>query len=328
MIVVVKSCLFVLLVCTVHVQQARSSSNAGGRKKSQSTSSSNANSPSRFHYHRVGGELRLNKQASIESRRKGQNNPPLSPPINAFSLLSVPNSLRPSKSSPSQSSPPFQLDQPQQHQDSRFMDRTNMVLKIKKGGSDSKGGGGSKSGDPLAAVGNAVKSAKSAAKSAVGAVKSAAKSAASAVSSAASGIGGGIMGALTGGGGGILAGLPTLPFDCAGGGQPAIPGVGPPTFSDKQACVGCKFVWGRINAEVRAAPQGSLTPDIVGQSFDNICADSPDVFYQGCDDMYDQVGFMIKDSMNGASVDQVCGCAKICAMNTLSGGLGSKAGRR
>ena len=38
MIVVVKSCLFVLLVCTVHVQQARSSSNAGGRKKSQSSS--------------------------------------------------------------------------------------------------------------------------------------------------------------------------------------------------------------------------------------------------------------------------------------------------
>jgi hypothetical protein len=125
---------------------------------------------------------------------------------------------------------------------------------------------------------------------------------------------GGSKGSKGGKGGKGGAVLPvTQSFSCSAGGQPAIPGVGLPTFSDKQACVACKFVWSRIN-NVASKPS---TPDLVGQSFDDICAEAPDVFYEGCDAMYDQIGFMIKDSMAGASMDQICGCAKICAPNTL-----------
>jgi len=37
---------------------------------------------------------------------------------------------------------------------------------------------------------------------------------------------------------------------------------------------------------------------------------------------------MIKDSMSGATVDQVCGCAKLCAPGTLIGGGSSGKGGR
>ena len=123
----------------------------------------------------------------------------------------------------------------------------------------------------------------------------------------------------------------TPSFNCATGNDVANAGNGA-TFSDKQACVACKFVWSNVNNGM-ATP---TTPDLVGQRFDNICAEAPDVFYQGCDDMYDQVGHMIQDFMGGASIDQICGCAQLCAPSTLLGGgssakggaKGGKAGRR
>ena len=116
------------------------------------------------------------------------------------------------------------------------------------------------------------------------------------------------------------AGLSTLTGGmktCAGGGMPAPIGSGSQaTFSDKQACVACKFVWTQVNM----GKSKDSTPDLVGQAFDNICADAPDVFYQGCDDMYDQIDFMIKDSLNKGTVDKICGCARLCAPDIVSGG--------
>ena len=192
-----------------------------------------------------------------------------------------------------------------------------------------KGGESSaKSGsDPLSAVANAAKSAaKSAASAAVSAAKSAVKSVAAVASSAVGHVTGktGKSGKSGKGGKQTASSLPTTPpFNCAVGGQPVGGGSGgQTTFSDKQACVACKFIWNNVNS----AKSAGTTPDLVGQQFDSLCADAPDVFYQGCDDMYDQIGTMIKDSMNGGTVDQICGCAKLCAPDTLVGGSGSLLG--
>lgn len=197
--------------------------------------------------------------------------------------------------------------------------------------------GGKSGGNPLAAVANAAKKAVAKVKSVAKAVVSKAKAVVAKVKSAVKKVSSKAGKSGKSGKGGKPAPAPpaappappTPPFNCALGGQPVGSGSAKQTtFSDKQACVACKFVWSNVNA----AKSAGTTPDLVGQQFDDICADAPDVFYQGCDDMYDQIGSLIKDSMSGASVDQICGCAKMCAPDTLvkggSGGglLGSVSG--
>ena len=197
--------------------------------------------------------------------------------------------------------------------------------------------GGKSGGNPLAAVANAAKKAVAKVKSVAKAVVAKAKAVVAKVKSAVKTVSSKAGKSGKSGKGGKPAPAPpaappappTPPFNCALGGQPVGSGSAKQTtFSDKQACVACKFVWSNVNA----AKSAGTTPDLVGQQFDEICADAPDVFYQGCDDMYDQIGSLIKDSMSGASVDQICGCAKMCAPDTLvkggSGGglLGSVSG--
>ena len=197
--------------------------------------------------------------------------------------------------------------------------------------------GGKSGGNPLAAVANAAKKAVAKVKSVAKAVVAKAKAVVAKVKSAVKTVSSKAGKSGKSGKGGKPAPAPpaappappTPPFNCALGGQPVGSGSAKQTtFSDKQACVACKFVWSNVNA----AKSAGTTPDLVGQQFDDICADAPDVFYQGCDDMYDQIGSLIKDSMSGASVDQICGCAKMCAPDTLvkggSGGglLGSVSG--
>ena len=99
-------------------------------------------------------------------------------------------------------------------------------------------------------------------------------------------------------------------------------GAGAPTWSDKTACVACKLVWTQALKNVK-----DRTTEFVGQAFDKECSEAGDIFYQGCDEMYGQAGFMIQDAVRGMPISSICQCARLCGPQTLKGGS-SKGGRR
>ena len=75
------------------------------------------------------------------------------------------------------------------------------------------------------------------------------------------------------------------------------------------ACVACKFVWEVIKERV---DKETALVDDVGATFEQTCQDSPDVFYDGCDFMYDQAGDMIQDFLAGTSAPGACSKAGLC----------------
>jgi len=95
-----------------------------------------------------------------------------------------------------------------------------------------------------------------------------------------------------------------------------------PTFADLEACTGCLFVWEKVADSIfgddpnnrKTAPN----PDTVTSTFETICQDMPDVFYESCDDMMDQAGFMSEMFQAGKKTREICDESGIC------GSVGSK----
>ena len=81
------------------------------------------------------------------------------------------------------------------------------------------------------------------------------------------------------------------------------------SMGDKEACVACEFIWGAIAQRV---DKSTALVDDVGAAFEQQCQDAPDVFYEGCDFMYDQVGDMIQDFLAGTSASSACKNGGLC----------------
>lgn len=81
------------------------------------------------------------------------------------------------------------------------------------------------------------------------------------------------------------------------------------TMGDKEACVACKFIWELIKERV---DKETALVDDVGAAFEQSCQDAPDVFYDGCDFMYEQAGDMIQDFLAGTSASGACSKAGLC----------------
>jgi len=79
---------------------------------------------------------------------------------------------------------------------------------------------------------------------------------------------------------------------------------------DIEDCVGCRFVWLGVELEVG----NSQVEETVYDSFVKRCmeAEKAPIFFQTCQDMFDDVYGMIGDYMNGYTVNQVCEGAKMC----------------
>ena len=83
-----------------------------------------------------------------------------------------------------------------------------------------------------------------------------------------------------------------------------------PTFADLEACVGCCFVWSIVKNDMG---EGPFSPPAVEDSFESTCQDMPDVFYESCDDMMDQKGWLADTfiALEG-DVETLCDESGIC----------------
>lgn len=79
---------------------------------------------------------------------------------------------------------------------------------------------------------------------------------------------------------------------------------------DVEDCVACRFVWLGVELEVG----NSQMEESVYDAFVKRCmeAEKAPIFFQACQDMFDDVYGMIGDYMNGYTVNQVCEGAKLC----------------
>ena len=67
------------------------------------------------------------------------------------------------------------------------------------------------------------------------------------------------------------------------------------TVTDKEACVGCRFVWAKTNAIL----DESAGYEAVKDAFERTCAHMPDVFYDSCDKMFENEDRLIQEYLDG-----------------------------
>jgi len=81
-------------------------------------------------------------------------------------------------------------------------------------------------------------------------------------------------------------------------------------FADLEACVGCNFVWATVKKELGDGPHSMIS---VQETFEEICQDMPDVFYESCDDMMDQAGWLSDLFSKGdIKTTELCDKSGIC----------------
>ena len=80
------------------------------------------------------------------------------------------------------------------------------------------------------------------------------------------------------------------------------------TVSDRENCVGCKFIWSKVNALL----DQSSGYEAVKDAFERTCANMPDVFYDVCDMMFDREDEMIQMYLNNMEFKAMCDKMQIC----------------
>ena len=80
------------------------------------------------------------------------------------------------------------------------------------------------------------------------------------------------------------------------------------TVSDRENCVGCQFVWSKVNALL----DQSSGYEAVKDAFERTCANMPNVFYDVCDTMFDREDEMITMYLNNMQFKQICDKTMIC----------------
>ena len=93
------------------------------------------------------------------------------------------------------------------------------------------------------------------------------------------------------------------------------------TVTDKEACVGCRFVWAKTNAIL----DESAGYEAVKDAFERTCAHMPEVFYDSCDKMFENEDRLIQEYLEGESFNAMCEAVLLCAPGMIKGtrsGLG------
>ena len=84
------------------------------------------------------------------------------------------------------------------------------------------------------------------------------------------------------------------------------------SFADLEACVGCNFVWATVKKELGGDANTKYESLSVQSTFEEICQDMPDVFYESCDDMMDQAGYLSDLFSQGLQPTEMCDLSGIC----------------
>ena len=87
------------------------------------------------------------------------------------------------------------------------------------------------------------------------------------------------------------------------------------SFADLEACVGCNFVWATVKKELGGDANTKYEKLSVQSTFEEICQDMPDVFYESCDDMMDQAGYLSDLFSRGLEPTVMCDLSGICGAN-------------
>jgi hypothetical protein len=88
-----------------------------------------------------------------------------------------------------------------------------------------------------------------------------------------------------------------------------------PTIIDKQVCVACKFIWTKVQEEVGGK---DFVEDDVLMALNSQCQDAPDIFYDGCDEMYKRSDEFIEMYKAGKGVPYMCKQQGFCWSGLLS----------
>ena len=80
------------------------------------------------------------------------------------------------------------------------------------------------------------------------------------------------------------------------------------TVSDRENCIGCKFIWSKVNTLL----DQSSGYEAVKDAFERTCANMPDVFYDVCDTMFDREDEMIQLYLNNMEFKAMCDKMQIC----------------
>jgi hypothetical protein len=80
------------------------------------------------------------------------------------------------------------------------------------------------------------------------------------------------------------------------------------TVSDRENCVGCQFIWSKVNALL----DQSSGYEAVKDAFERTCANMPNVFYDVCDTMFDREDEMIQMYLNNMEFKMMCDKTQIC----------------
>ena len=104
--------------------------------------------------------------------------------------------------------------------------------------------------------------------------------------------------------------LETKGFIASAAGQAAGASMGGEIASvaDRENCVGCKFIWSKVNALL----DQSSGYEAVKDAFERTCANMPDVFYDVCDTMFDREDEMIQMYLNNMEFKAMCDKIQVC----------------
>jgi hypothetical protein len=80
------------------------------------------------------------------------------------------------------------------------------------------------------------------------------------------------------------------------------------SVSDRENCVGCQFVWAKVNALL----DQSSGYEAVKDAFERTCANMPNVFYDVCDVMFDREDELIQMYLNNMKFKMMCDKTQIC----------------
>jgi uncharacterized protein YfiM (DUF2279 family) len=80
------------------------------------------------------------------------------------------------------------------------------------------------------------------------------------------------------------------------------------SVSDRENCVGCQFIWSKVNALL----DQSSGYEAVKDAFERTCANMPNVFYDVCDTMFDREDELIQMYLNNMKFKQMCDKTQIC----------------
>jgi hypothetical protein len=80
-------------------------------------------------------------------------------------------------------------------------------------------------------------------------------------------------------------------------------------------CVACRFIWENIEESLGTNQKNSI---LAAEAFQYYCKISPDIFYQPCNDMFEQLYDMSEKFAKGEKIDTICAESNLCDQDYLN----------